>query len=96
MKQLTRIVTWMGYPPLGTPQQLLEQGSNTYELGDKVRLYAVRKVNYDNALNPISTSVIPIEIPYTDLNELKKANKDAYFVNGAILDIDNKLKIYKP
>ena len=96
MKQLIRIVTWMGYTPLGTPQQLLEEGSKEYKLDDKVRLYAVRKVNYDNALNPVSTTVIPIEIPYTDLNELKKANKDAYFVNGAILDIDNKLKIYKP
>lgn len=96
MKQLTRIVTWMGYPPLGTPQQLLEQGSGTYELDDKVRLFAVRKVNYDNSLNPVSTSVIPIEIPYTNLDELKKDNKNANYCNGAVLDIDNKLKIYKP
>lgn len=97
MKQLTRIVTWMGYPDWGTPQGLLSQGSGTYTLPDsKTRLYAVRKVNYDDSLTPIYASPMPLEKTYTDIDELRRLTKGASYSDGAVLDIDNKLKIYRP
>lgn len=96
MHQLKRIVTWMGYPPIGTPQQLLEQGSKSYELGDKIRLFAVRKVTYDNSLTPLYATPIPIEFPVTDVRKLNTTEVERGVLNAPILDLDNKLKVYKP
>lgn len=96
MKQLKRIVTWMGYPPTGNPQAILAEGSHIYELGEKVRLFAVRKVSYDDTLTPMYASPIPIEFPVTDVKLLDRPEVERGVINAPILDIDNKLKAYKP
>lgn len=96
MKQLTRVVTWMGIPQWGTPQQMLEGGSGTFTLPDEQRLYAVRIVSYDNDLTPKYATPIPIEKTYTKIEDLRKDHKDTSYCNAPILDVDNKLKTYRP
>ncbi len=96
MKQLKRIVTWMGYPPMGNPQAILEQGSHVYDLGEKVRLFAIRKVSYNDILTPMYASPIPIEFPVTDVKLLDTPLVERGIINAPILDMDNKLKVYKP
>jgi hypothetical protein len=91
MKQLIRIATWVGHPPLGTPQQLLEKGSAVYELGDKVRLYALRKVAYDDDMNPVCASRFPFERQFQSLDELYAWHSLDVL---SVVDVDNHLKVY--
>jgi hypothetical protein len=95
MKNLTRIVTFMGYPSYGTPQQMLENGSHVYTLPDKVRLFAVRKVAYDDSVTPLYATPYPFEQPQQSLKELFSSGGVSVLLRDApILDVDNNLKVY--
>ncbi len=95
MKNLTRIVTFMGYPNYGTPQQLLENGSAVYTLPDRVRLFAVRKIAYDDGMTPLYAEPYPFEERCQSLKELtEKKRITPLLMDAPILDLDNKLKVY--
>jgi hypothetical protein len=95
MKNLTRIVTFMGYPNYGTPQQMLENGSVVLTLPDKVRLFAVRRVSYDDGMTPLYATPYPYEKTHKSLKELISLNKAYILLRDApILDVDNNLKVY--
>lgn len=94
-----RIVTWMAYPPLfGTdnPQTLLEAFSGTFVLGEKRRVFVVRKVFYNEDNKPDYSLGSMGEVEYLSLEELKKNNKRYPLLQDkTVLDKDNRLKPYK-
>jgi hypothetical protein len=95
MKNLTRIVTFMGCPHYGTPQQMLQNGSAVFTLPYKVRLFAVRKITYDDSVTPIYATPYPFEKAYQSLKELYKDGSVSVLLRDApILDVDNNLKVY--
>jgi hypothetical protein len=95
MKNLTRIVTFMGYPNYGTPQQILENGSVVLTLPDKIRLFAVRRVSYDDNMTPIYATPYLYENAHQSLKELYKTRRVSVLLRDApILDVDNNLKVY--
>ncbi len=96
MKKLTRIVTFMGTPEWGTPEQLLTQvGTGTYTLPDKVRLFTVRRVVYDDSMTPLYSEPYGFERTYQSLDELIRAKKITPLLQDCpILDNDHSLKVY--
>jgi len=96
MKTKTRIVTWMGYPEWGTPRQILsQQGSGVYTLPEKIRLYTVRKVVYDDSMTPMYAQPYPYEVVYDSLQKLYQDKKISPLLQDTpILDLDHYLKIY--
>jgi hypothetical protein len=97
MKHLTRIVTYMGYPPtwLDDPLTILYGGSRTVTAPPKVRLYAVRKVGYDDSMTPLYAQPYPFDKGYMNLQELIKDKKITPLLQDApILDLDNHLKVF--
>jgi hypothetical protein len=98
MKNLTRIVTFMGYPSdwiSENPRTILSQGSQVLTLPDKVRLFAVRRVIYDDSITPLYATSYPSEKRYRSLHELIKEQKiSPLLLDAPILDIDRNLKVY--
>ena len=88
MKHLTRIVTFMG------------SGRNYYNAWDKkepprVRLWAVRKVAYDDSMTPLYTCLLPHERPCRTLSALvKQKSLTPLLIDAPILDVDNGLRIF--
>jgi hypothetical protein len=96
MKHLIRIVTFMGRPPewADDPINMLLGGSGTITLPEKVRLFAVRRVAYDDSFTPIYAESYSFEKRYRSREELLKDNTGSYFKDLPILDLDNHLSIY--
>jgi len=95
MKYLTRGVTFMAYPKItgDNPQTILEQGSQVLELGDKERVFTMRKVAYDDSMTPIyTTPVYDSEVGYKSLEELFISHPG--LADKPILDLDNHLRVY--
>ena len=86
----------MGIPTWGNEKQMFESKVNEFPLSDRQRLYAVRTVYYDNMLNPTHSIPIHTEGIYKSMDELRKEHKDTPYLNAPILDVDNKLKTYRP
>jgi hypothetical protein len=89
----TRIITFNAYPDiLGTPKTLLTQGTATYALGDKERVFTVRQVFYDESMTPLYSLPRYGENRYGNLVEL--LNKYPLLSDIPILDNEHSLKIY--
>ena len=86
----------MGYPDWigGNPQKVLEEGTKVVTLPDKVRLFAVRKVAYDDSMTPLYASPLPFEHACQSLTELYKEQRDLRLCEAPVLDVDNHLKVY--
>jgi hypothetical protein len=93
---LYRIITFLAYPRIGeSPQQLLQGASRTIQLGRKIRVFAVRKVFYDDSMTPIYTTPDHDEPRYESPQELLNANPIyAPLQDAPILDWDHSLKVY--
>jgi hypothetical protein len=89
----------MAYPPLfgpRYPQTILEEFSGTFVLGEKKRVFVVRKVFYNEDNKPDYSLGSMTEVEYLSLEELKKNNKRySSLQDKTVLDKDNKLKPYK-
>jgi len=78
----------------------MSSGRNHYNAWDKkepprVRLWAVRKIAYDDGMTPLYTCLLPHEKPCRTLAELvRRKNLSPLLIDAPILDIDNSLKIY--
>jgi len=96
MKTRKRIVTWMGYPDwLGdNPQKILEKGNRTVRLPDKMRIFAVRKVSYDDSMTPMYATPSLTEQRYTSLRQLLDEGKENDLLLLPILDLDHSLKTW--
>ena len=96
MKTRTRIVTWMGYPDwIGdNPQKVLEEGTKIVALPDKVRLFAVRKVTYDDSMTPMYATPAMSEKKYESLRQILDEGKHSDLILLPILDNDHSLKIW--
>ena len=91
----TRIITYMAYPSLvGSPKSLLAKGSHEVTLGDKERVYTVRRVYYDDSMTPIYTRPEINEPRCKTLAELKRYYSYTIF-DSPILDKDNSLRVYE-
>ena len=95
---LHRIVTWMAFPDLGTnPQNMISGGSRVITQGDKHRVYAVRKVFYDDSMTPMYAipTKMYFEDTYASPQRLLEANPIYSPLQDApILDNDHSLKVY--
>jgi hypothetical protein len=98
MRKLIQIVTFMAYPELiGSPKVMLLGGSRTIALAEKQRYFAVRKVSYDESLNPMFAQPDFNEKRYVSLEELRADNSLNYkLFESPILQIDNWMKEYDP
>jgi hypothetical protein len=89
----TRIITFMAYPELvGTPKTLLLQGTNTYTLEDKIRVFTVRQVFYDESLTPHYSLPRYGEERFDTMDEL--LSKNPLLSDMIILDNEHSLKIW--
>lgn len=98
MKHLPRIITFVGYQNdgLSNPHTILAQGSRTVTLPPKQRLFAVRRVAYDDSMTPLYAEQYPNEQRFTDLQELIKQQRLSQMIQDApILDNDHSLKVYE-
>ena len=97
-----RIITFMAYPPLlGTSKGiLLKEGGMVLELGEKERVFAVRKVYYDDDMTPMYANPVEYEERrYSTLQKLKENITSEHYVyafDSPILDLDHSLKVYEP
>jgi len=97
MKTRTRIVTRMEHPNvLGTnPQQILQKGSREVSLPDKIRVFMVRKVFYDDSMTPMYANPIQtIEKKYNSMRAILDEGKYSELLLLPILDLDHSLKTY--
>jgi len=98
MKTRTRIVTRMEYPDVlgDNPQTILtEMGNKVFTLPDKVRVFMVRKVSYDDSMTPMyATPLSLVEKKYPSLREILDEGKHKDLILLPILDLDHSLKIW--
>jgi len=95
MKYLTRVVTFMAYPQItgNNPQAILEQGSRVLTLGDRQRVFTVRKVAYDDSMTPLyAVSIYSHEVNHKSYMDLLQSHPG--LADKPILDLDNYLMIY--
>jgi hypothetical protein len=87
----------MAFPDLGNnPQDIISGGSRVITQGDKHRVFAVRKVFYDDSMTPLYANQIDFfERRYASPQELLKANPVYTPLQDApILDNDHSLKVW--
>ena len=84
------------HPPLlGSPKAILTQGSRVITLGEKERVFTVRKVFYDEDMTPLFTVPDRNELRCGSLQELKEQHPiHKPLFDSPILDNDNSLKTY--
>ena len=95
MKYLTRAVTFEAYPQItdNNPQRVLEQGSRVLRLGDKKRVFVVRKVAYDDSMTPLYAAPTSNgEIRHNSMVDLLASHPG--LKDKPTLDLDNCLKVY--
>ena len=62
---------------------------------DKTRLFAVRRVVYDDNMTPLYTEPYGLEMQFETLQELYKVKRITPLLQECpILDIDHSLKVY--
>ena len=77
------------------PQVMLPQGSRVLTLQDTTRLFAIRKVFYDESLTPLYALPSLLEKRYTSLEDIGRDNpKQLKLLDAVILDKDNYLKVW--
>ena len=95
MKYLTRVITFKAYPQItgDNPQAVLEQGSRVLTLGDKERVFTVRKVAYDDSMTPLyAVPIYSHEVRHESYVDLLQSHPG--LIDKPILDLDNYLMIY--
>ena len=87
----------MGYDTWDSPRRMLMGGSRVVELGDKVRVFAVRRVYYDEDMTPIYSIPEPFEEQFKSLDALKSAHpENSPLWDSPILDNNKSLSVWKP
>jgi len=81
---------WIG----SNPQKVLEEGTKIVSLPDKVRLFAVRKVTYDNSMTPMYATPAMSEKKYESLRAILDEGKHGDLLLLPILDLDHSLKTW--
>lgn len=96
MKYLTRIVTFMASPRIvsNDPREILREGSRVLTMGDKTRVFTVRKVAYDGSMTPLysQSTTSYYENRYDSVTDLIESHPG--MKGKPILDLDKKLKPY--
>lgn len=99
MKHLVRIVTFVGYPDdwiSNSPLGVLSGGTRTIVLPDKVRVWTVRSVAYDDNMTPLYAEPYSFERRFRSLQELIKQQRISPLIQDCpVLDLDNSLRIYE-
>jgi hypothetical protein len=97
MRKLTQVVTFVAYPEfIGSAKVMLLGGSRTIALGEKQRYFAIRKVSYDESLNPMFAQPDFNEKRYVSLEELRAEQRNEDLFDNPILQIDNKMREFDP
>ena len=92
----TRIITFEAYPsPLSSPKVILTGGTRQVTLGEKERVFTVRKVFYDDDMTPMYSIPDMGEPRCRSLAELKEKypiHKPIW--DSPILDNDHSLEVF--
>ena len=92
---LYRIITFMDYKSLtDAPQRLIEGGSRIISYQGKERVFAVRRVFYDDNCTPVWSEPSFNEQRYRSLEELRTVHPQKAIWDSPILDKDHSLKVY--